>query len=864
MTGASSGAGTGPAPNGNGRSGHLVPLPGGAWALWRTLVLRGAGFPAREVLRLAAPAAAESADRVLRIEEELEQHRAAALRTVHEALDRLRGDGLWADKEVRKPLMKAMQALTSGKTPRDLADPACASAFAALRLKSEELATAREELSRTYAAEVARVSGEIADVAGESLFREAVLWQNRHAVETALNELAAKPASAPARTSRRRQHEELVASYLQRYCTKNDTIGFFGPVAFSSLVDEGDALSVRCGTELLEERSVYFESWCIDVLAESLGRNPALRPWLAPRLKSSHYLEGPVLYRPFGKPLTLPEDQARLIARCDGLRLARDLAHELVSDPTVALATDEEVYRLIESLCKSRVLTWALQVPSDLHPDLKLAEILERIGHEPMRKAAIDAVEELRRARDRVALAAGKPAALDVALREMESTFTRLTGTASRHREGQTYAARGLVYEDCRRDAEVAFGPELTRRMGPPLDLMLRSARWLAGELTRKVDTRLRDLHSKLSRLSGSDLVDCPAFFTSALSEIFFHADSKGMLAEVEREFQSRWARVLGPFPEQARSVRFSARELEERFSAVFGEPGPAWTLTRYFSPDVMIAAEGEAAFRRGDFELVLGEVHSGNTLLWSCFLSQHPAPQQIYEILERDTGTATVVVPQVLQQGWPRRVSQGINLPCWYHVHLAVDLPNGPEERRLPAGELVIEMREGELSARTRDGRVAFHPVDLFGAYLSNECSSLIGAILEPTRHAPRLSFDEVVISRERWQFTAGELDFAAILEPETRFLALRRWARSLGMPRFCFFKVATERKPCYLDFDSPISGDIFARFVRAAREAGSEVKVSVSEMSPRLDQAWLRDGAENLYTCELRLAALEQGVGT
>ena len=203
--------------------------------------------------------------------------------------------------------------------------------------------------------------------------------------------------------------------------------------------------------------------------------------------------------------------------------------------------------------------------------------------------------------------------------------------------------------------------------------------------------------------------------------------------------------------------------------------------------------------------------------------------------------------------------MSQGISLPSWYHFHLAVDLPDGPEERRLPAGELVIEERAGELTARTRDGRVSFHPIDLFGAYLSNECSSLIGAPLAPTRHAPRVTFDDVVISRERWHFTAGELGFAAIPDPEDRFLALRRWARALGLPRFCFFKVATERKPCYLDFDSPISGDLFARFVRAAREAGTEVKVTLSEMSPRLDQAWLRDGAENLYTCELRLAALD-----
>lgn len=841
---------------------HLAALPGGTWALWRMVVLRGAGFPARRVLDLASPASAEAADFVLCSEETLAAARAAALKAVHEALDGLRREGLWEDKELRRPLMKAMQALTGGKLPKEAPAPSCAAAFAALQARWAELEAARADLSAIHRSEVARVSEEIAGIAREDLFREAVLWQNRHAVETALDELAAKRAAGAARTSRRRQHEELVASYLQRYCTKNDTIGFFGPVAFARLTNEGEAVSVRCGAGLVERREVYFEAWCINALTEALGRNPALLPWMAPRLKSSFHLEGRILYRPFGKPVALPQPQACLLALCKGHRIARDLARELISDPTVPLSTEEEVYRLIEELCKARVLTWALQVPPELHPDRELAALLARIEPEPLRAEAMAALEELQQARDRVALAAGDPSALDAALRGVESTFTRLTGASHRHRQGQTYAARGLIYEDCRRDLEVTFGPELMRRLGPPLSLLLQSARWLAGELTRRLDLQLRALYAQLRRLVGSDAVDCHAFFTSALSAIFLHRDRQAALEEIEQELQARWARVLGPLPAEARQVRFAVRELEDRFAAAFDDTGPAWTLTHYFSPDVMIAAESEAAFRRGDFELVLGEVHSGNTLLWSCFISQHPDPEQISRALEADTGSSTVIVPQVLQQGWPRRVSQGLVLPHWYHFHFADDPPSGPEDRRLPAGALVIEETADGLRARTRDGRVSFHPVDLFGTYLVQECSAMIAAYLEPARHVPRVSFDDVIISRERWHFAASELDFATIQNPEERFLALRRWARELGLPRFCFFKVETERKPCYLDLDNPISGDLFARFVRGARGAGSDVKVAVSEMAPRLDQLWLRDGTDNLYTCELRFAALDRGV--
>ncbi|WP_188307445.1 hypothetical protein, partial [Streptomyces sp. CBMA123] len=47
--------------------GHLVPLPSGDWRMWRTMGLRGTGFPAGHVLDLAAPGAAAAADRLLRV-----------------------------------------------------------------------------------------------------------------------------------------------------------------------------------------------------------------------------------------------------------------------------------------------------------------------------------------------------------------------------------------------------------------------------------------------------------------------------------------------------------------------------------------------------------------------------------------------------------------------------------------------------------------------------------------------------------------------------------------------------------------------------------------------------------------------------
>ncbi len=107
-------------------------------------------------------------------------------------------------------------------------------------------------------------SRRLREVAGDPRFREAVTWQNRAAVRTAIDKVA---TASPASGSKQRQREELVASYWQRYCSKNDTIGFFGPLAWGRMVEEGPALATR---EAEAVRSVHFEAWCLEALGEAL------------------------------------------------------------------------------------------------------------------------------------------------------------------------------------------------------------------------------------------------------------------------------------------------------------------------------------------------------------------------------------------------------------------------------------------------------------------------------------------------------------------------------------------------------------------------------------------------------------------
>ena len=162
------------------------------------------------------------------------------------------------------------------------------------------------------------------------------------------------------------------------------------------------------------------------------------------------------------------------------------------------------------------------------------------------------------------------------------------------------------------------------------------------------------------------------------------------------------------------------------------------------------------------------------------------------------------------------------------------------------------MEPDAGSLCVRTRDGTQRFALEELLDSFLSNESTSHF-RLLAPAPHRPRVAIDGFVIHRESWQFEPAQLDFTRIDDPIERLLATRRWARAHHLPRFVFYKVPHEIKPCYLDLDSP---HYVERLALLARNASA---LAVSEMLPTIDQAWLPDADGAHYACELRIVAVD-----
>jgi hypothetical protein len=346
---------------------------------------------------------------------------------------------------------------------------------------------------------------------------------------------------------------------------------------------------------------------------------------------------------------------------------------------------------------------------------------------------------------------------------------------------------------------------------------------------------------------TGETAIDFVTFWRAI--EAHFGADMRNPAAivrDVVGEMHRRWARVLGDVAGK-RSVTLAAAAVHDAARAAFAAPHPGWPSARHHSPDVLVAARDLAAPEL----YVLGEIHVGmNTLLQSVFVEQHPEPAQLLAHMAHDV--AEPRIQPVIPHDHLTRVNDVSRVPRDFEVETGQAKSARPRAQVVAAGELVVEADAAGLGVRTRDRRLRFDVIAFLEYYLRIESSSHF-TVRPPLAHAPRVTIDRLVISRERWTFTAEDLAFTKLGDPQARYLAARRFAAERGLPRRIFFKPSGEPKPCYLDLASPTYVELFCKLARVAPT------VHVSELLPDVDDCWLTDASGARYASELRFVTVD-----
>ncbi|GIH09051.1 hypothetical protein Rhe02_71180 [Rhizocola hellebori] len=676
-------------------------------------------------------------------------------------------------------------------------------------------------------------------IAADPLFREAVTWQSLNSLEALDGLLRTGPQAS--RNYRLRSREIVVTRYWQRYCAKNDTIGFFGPVCWAGFAPDGSAGHVSGGPDLLRERVVEFEWRALTAFVRKLAADPRFQPWLALVLPPQLALDGDLLLRTGAAAQRLSPAAAIILALTRVGATAAEVAALAVAQPRSGLRKEADAHLLIDQLVGEGLLRRGPDLPQDKTALQHLRGSLEALGEPGLRSEALAALERLTAARDEIACAAGDPDAIRAGLTRLELEYTAVTGMQARHRPGATYAGRAVVYEDAVRDLDVVFGPQVRAGLAA-LGPVLHAARWLTATIAEAYLATARELYDE----AGGAI---------QLSELSFLANgimlTRKLPEDIMAEFTRRWWQAIGGADLTASRIEVNVTRLQTAVEELFPASAPGWGTARLHSPDIHLCAEDAQALARGDFTAVLGELHvAWLTCDAEVFARFHPRLEALREAVQRDVGDRVVLRYPPDYPEFTARLAPVLAGPGDTSLVYA-DAPAAPAENLLPLAALTVSVVDDRLLASAPDGRT-WPLTELFSPFLSAMAADAF-KLIPAGPHTPRVTIDRVVVQRETWRTTVGETGLAPAAGESQRYLAVRAWRDRLGLPERIFAKLGNESKPVYVDLTGPASVASFVAMVRSA--GGDDVPLVLSEMLPTPQQAWVSDAQGRRYFSELRM---------
>lgn len=798
------------------------------------------------------------ADRLLDVEDLIESRYEQAMDFVRASLDKLKTEGPGTRSPRFKTLLATLQELRARKLARIQGGEQELEPFLrAIGTASEEKSQLQGSFEKCFNQCVEQQSRVLRVLASDPKFQEAVIWQNRQAHETAIRPLLA--SNLLASNGKQRRREQLVAKYLQRYSVKNDTIGFFGPVAWGMIEPGESLLKADPGPSIIRSRRVYFEQWATDTIALHLSSIPGIQWWIPPVLFPHCYLKDGMLHAPPSSPKPMDPLQQSVLTHCNAENLPADILASVRQNPSFSHLDKADLCEVLNDMVAAGILRWQLLTPLQIDSNVALRRRLLEIKDQELRQQALDVFAPFETALHKVSMAAGNTEKLTEALNELELIFEQVTSTKSYRKPGLTYAARTIVCEDCQRDLTVVLSPEILSSVLPAFSLLLQSLRWLGRATGNAFREVFNEVYEEVGANMQLDQVPAADFWAAMTRKLF---DSPPpAVAEVEHLFHDKWRSIL---PEAAgtRSVQFKSCMLQARvgqeFPAIPAKDHPFC----YYCPDLMISAPSTDAIRRGECDFVLGEMHFGlNTLASTVFVEQHPFPQELVEGAQNDFAADSFkIIPSRFWKRVTVRTNEGLFHPATYLAAATTDAVPPEGHTAHPLSDLMICKREGRLlvvscdQSRSFDILTAFS--DLLGTYLGHKASFWPAA-----SYCPRVAIDKLVIQRETWRMGPDALSFAFAEGQSQRFLGARKWMRSRGIPQIMFVKSPLEEKPFYVDLDSPVFVDILCKTVRELRLAkGPSREIAFSEMLPGTRDAWLPGASGETFTSELRFAIIER----
>lgn len=689
------------------------------------------------------------------------------------------------------------------------------------------------------------ISRRISEIAADPHLAMAIAWQN----PAFLPFVEKLRVPADRLNAARRSRERRLALYWQRYCGKADTIGSFGPFAWFEVGRPDGICTAEHGDALVERSRANFEAWMVVELGNWLAARPELRCWLPPTLNPMVELDERAarLVLPGQPAVRLRPLEMAVLRLADGTRSAHAVGQLVgLSRPST---TEADVHRVLDSFARRRLLAWDANIPISVTAWQVFRERIAAV-EEPGLRVELDALVARFEAHLATIAAAEDATELVAALERLDDDFRATTGQEAHRAAGGMYAARSLCYFDAHRAVRGGVGMKFLDAIDEPLALLLRSADWYADRLTRGYSQALTALVERYREAHPGRPVHLSDVWSSSMA--LFWSDAPVPLEEATADLSGRWAGVLGRFASTTNQVRLASADLAKAVHAAFPETRPLPELSVH-SPDLQIIATDLDALNRGDFTVILGELHA-------CYASLDiPAVEwtlphgTVREAINDVLGLSRLV--PLFPESWRRNTGRVVTATIGSADRLLGFTRAATPDRTRVWSMAAVEIVDGAdgLELLCPDG----HRRSLVAPWLVP-----IGMVAADGfkvglggPHTPRLTVDRLVLFRETWRLPTTDLELPATPNRLGDYLAVRAWRLRHGLPEEVFTKFPAEVKPTYLSFNSPPLVATLAASVRAQRVQHEEGRVTMSECLPRPQESWLVDTHGRRYVSEVRL---------
>lgn len=666
-------------------------------------------------------------------------------------------------------------------------------------------------------------------------FAAAMTWQNPTAASSWVH-----ANLDPARRKLSGYRRGILARYGQRYCTKNDSIGFFGPIAWAQLDDAADAAIEVHGSAGIRRAQPSFEYWAIAALAQAWAADPALAPYVPVRIHPAATWAAGAARLPARSPLEVSAAQRAILT-------------ELADEPD-GLAAGRFDPDVVDSLLNRGLLRRGFRLPVEANPQLRLRRLLRSIPDPMVRASYLGRLDRLDIVLAQLSEVWDEPEPLLVALECVDKVLAEIGGPRE-HRLGRAAeTGRTAVYLDCRRDTDVVLGRPLLEPLREPLTLLLQSARWLTAQFAEVAHARLLRRYHELAARGPVTLAD----LHFAAGELLTGAEDA--VAEVVADFRLRWQEIILPDAGCADAVEIEVplARAAAMVAALFPAKAPGWAAARNHSPDLLLART-DAGHR-----WVLGELHVAmNTLESRALHDMCDDPEALLVESARDFATGRVVPCYPIGAGVDSRryppLASHVEGSYRYWSFTADEGPH-PSARGSAAGTgLIVSLRRGVLHAGPEDGSWTLPVTEFLGEFLT----ALVVNQFVPVpveRYRPRVRLGELVVARRAWTLDASELPAGAVTKRGYCLEIVAAALARLGLPRQVFARVQFSPKPVYVDLQVPATlANLVRLWVAAGAQEGAARIVEVSEMLPAPDELWLTDPSGRHYTTEFRMVAVD-----